>query len=365
MNNPVGSRVSDRAVLGCVLGTAVADALGLPCEGLSRRRQPKLFADLAGYHLLPGRGMISDDTEHTLMLAQSLIATAGEPQDRLAARFTRDFAWRLRFWLLGLPAGIGMATLRAMVKLWIGFPGKYSGVYSAGNAPAMRVALVGVCYGGQRQVLLDLVRAATRITHTDPQAEAGALAVALAADLASRSEAPVTPAMLLQAGASLPADRAPGLHERVEAVCASVAAGEASADFADRIGCKDGVTGYINHTVPAALHAWLRHPHDFRAAVTEAIRLGGDTDTVAAIVGALAGAGVGKAGIPPEWLANLWEWPRSVAWMEQVGARLAQCVSAASSGRAVGLNLPGLLLRNVAFLAIVLLHGFRRLLPPY
>ena len=50
--------------------------------------------------------MISDDTEHTCLLAQSLIVSAGQTE-----RFVSDFSWRLRFWLLGLPSGVGLATL--------------------------------------------------------------------------------------------------------------------------------------------------------------------------------------------------------------------------------------------------------------
>ena len=61
---------TERAVTGCLLGTAVGDALGLACEGLSKARQRRLYPDLAGYHFLFGRGMTSDDTEHTCMLAR-------------------------------------------------------------------------------------------------------------------------------------------------------------------------------------------------------------------------------------------------------------------------------------------------------
>ena len=354
----------ETAIVGCILGTAVADALGLACEGVSRQRQRKLFPDISRYHLVFGK-VTSDDTEHSLMLAQSLIETGACAPEFLAARFARNFAWRLRFWLLGLPAGIGMASLRAIVKLWLGFPGKYSGVWSAGNAPAMRVALIGVCYGEDRDRMRVLVRAATRITHTDPKAEAGALAVALAAHLSASHAVPVTPARYLEELRSLPDIHASGICELVEGVCSSIAAGETGEAFAERIGCAKGVTGYVNHTVPVALHVWLRYPSDFRTAVTQVIRLGGDTDTVAAIVGALVGAHVGKAGIPSEWLADLWEWPRTKAWMEQVGVKLAETCTKGEAGSAVPLNLLTLLLRNAVFLAIVLLHGFRRLLPPY
>jgi len=95
------------------------------------------------------------------------------------------------------------------------------------------------------------------------------------------------------------------------------------------------------------------------------IRLGGDTDTTAAIVGAITGARVGKAGIPQPWLDDLWEWPRTVAWMEALGERLAaRCEGAASRGE-MPLNPLEVLARNIAFMLIVLAHGFRRLLPPY
>ena len=54
----------ERAVSGCLIGTAVGDAFGLPCEGLSRRRAQSLFPDMSGYRFLFGRGMVSDDTQH-------------------------------------------------------------------------------------------------------------------------------------------------------------------------------------------------------------------------------------------------------------------------------------------------------------
>ena len=96
---------------GVVLGTAVGDSVGLPAEGLSPRRRQCLFPGPWRHRLLCGRGMISDDTEHTLMVAQSLLKC---PDD--ATAFGRSLAWRLRWWLLGLPAGVGLATARACLK---------------------------------------------------------------------------------------------------------------------------------------------------------------------------------------------------------------------------------------------------------
>ena len=355
----------ERAIAGCLLGTAVGDAMGLALEGLSRRRQARLFPDLSGYHLLPfGKGMCSDDTEHTCMLAQSLIRVAGLDADEAARRFSAGFGWRLRFWMLGLPAGIGLATLRAIFKLWIGFPPRYSGVFSAGNGPAMRVALIGVCHGDDPPRMRALVRAATRITHTDPKAEHGALAVALAAHLAA-SGAAIDPADYARRLRALLGEEGSELCGLVDDVVRSVASNETAADYTARHGGKDGVSGYILHTVPAALHVWLAHPDDYRRAVVTTIRLGGDSDTAAAIVGALVGARVGKEGLPAEWLRDLWEWPRTPDWIERLAARLAQHGGSRTSGEALPLNVIGLALRNILFIPLVLAHGFRRLLPPY
>jgi len=151
----------------------------------------------------------------------------------------------------------------------------------------------------------------------------------------------------------------------VDAVARSVEMKERPADYAARNGGANGVSGYMLHTLPAALHAWLSHPSDYRGAVTAAVRLGGDSDTIAAIVGAIVGARVGKDGIPPEWLRDLAEWPRTAAWMEKLAAKLAAACAARENGRSLPLNWPGLLLRNLLFIPLVLMHGFRRLLPPY
>ena len=78
--------------------------------------------------------MVSDDTEHTCIVAQS----------------------------------------------WLGFGPRRSGVFSAGNGPAMRCAVIGAAVP-DLAAMRRLVEINTRITHTDPKALHGALAVALAA----------------------------------------------------------------------------------------------------------------------------------------------------------------------------------------
>ena len=278
--------------------------------------------------------------------------------------FAHNLAWRLRIWLLGLPAGIGLATLKSLLKQWL-YPLSYAdGVFSAGNAPAMRSGILGVCHGDTPLLLRQLVRASTRLTHTDPRAEHGALAIACAAHLAAQPE-PVTPEGFPNSFASLIAGEGGELLAAVGEAVASVKRGESSADFAARSGLERGVSGFVMHTVPVALHVWLSYPQDYAGALETVVRCGGDTDTVGAIVGGLGGTRVGSDGIPAAWRDGLWEWPRSRHWLETLAARLADTRPETRWRGALPLNLPGLLLRNALFMGWVLAHGFRRLLPPY
>lgn len=125
------------AVIGCILGTAVGDALGLPYEGVSPHRAQRLLGPPDRFRFFFRRGMISDDTEHTCMVAQSLVEARCDVDV-----FTKRFATRLKWWILALPAGVGKATARSGIKLWVGVRPKNAGVFSAGNGPAMRAAIL-------------------------------------------------------------------------------------------------------------------------------------------------------------------------------------------------------------------------------
>lgn len=92
-------------IAGCILGTAVGDALGLPREGMSRSRGRNLFGNPPLSHrFLFGHGMVSDDTEHTCMVGQALLRAPNDVDG-----FAQSLAWRLRFWLLGVHAGVSLA----------------------------------------------------------------------------------------------------------------------------------------------------------------------------------------------------------------------------------------------------------------
>ncbi len=353
--------MKERPCIGCLLGTAVGDALGLPYEGIGPRRAARMFPDVGRYHLLFGKGMVSDDTEHAAFVAQALVRSSGDIEV-----FRSQLARSLRWWLLGLPAGVGFATLRAIVKLWLGWPPHRSGVFSAGNGPAMRSPLIGVAFGHSPQQLRDWVAASTGITHSDPKAFFGALSVALAAHWAATGTALSGQDFLRELRKLIPDEAAPELLQLVAQAADSAARSQAVGDFAAAIGSRKGISGYVYHTVPCVLQVWFRYGSDFAGGLREIIAAGGDADTTGAILGGIAGAGVGKQGIPADWLANVIEWPRSIGWLERLGSALGASLGhPRRPARPPGYFFPAVLARNFVFLIVVLAHGFRRLAPPY
>jgi len=354
--NPSCDILSDR-LAGVLLGTAVGDALGLPAENLSPVKIRKRWPGQWKMRFVFGKGMVSDDTEHTLMVARAL---REQPDD--ARRFQTALAWKLRWWLLALPGGVGLATAKACLKLWLGFPADKSAVVSAGSGPAMRSAIIGAFFATDPDRRKAFVLASARLTHRGWQAETAAWAVAEATALAvTNQHGDASRVLAVLAALSLASE----WQKLVINLKDSLAAGHSVSEFARVLHLERGVTGYALHVVPVALYAWLRHPGDFRSTLTSALDCGGDTDTVGAIVGALSGAAHGKTSIPQEWRDQIWEWPASVAYMRKLAESLAEQKNTGRPARPLNYFWPAIPVRNLAFLVIVLAHGIRRLAPPY
>ncbi len=346
------------ALEGVLLGTAVGDALGLPAENLSPRRIQRRWKGQWRMRFDLNRGMISDDTEHTFMVAQTLLSHCDD-----AAAFQRALAWRFRWWFADLPGGMGLATAKACLKLWVGVPPSRSAVVSAGSGPAMRSAILGAFFAGEPEKRREFVRASSRLTHRGWQAETAALAIAEVVALILTERRSPDGARILSVLRELSTEEE--WQNPLSQIQSALDAGHSVSELVRRLGLERGVTGYSLHVVPVALYAWLRHPCDFRAALASALECGGDTDTVGAIVGALCGASGGVEGIPREWLNFIVDWPRSVPLFRRAAQRLTEQKQTSQPIEPVRYFWPGILPRNLVFLVIVLLHGFRRLLPPY
>ncbi len=337
---------------GVLVGTAVGDSLGLPAEGLSPARARALRFQPWRHRFFMGYGVVSDDTEHAGLVALSLLE-----HPREAGAFGRALLGRLRLWFACLPPGVGLATARACIKMWFGF-GLRSGVFSAGNGPAMRSPLIGAFFANDEPRRREFVQVSTQLTHTDPQALWAALALAECAALEASGQ--FERGLLRQRLDAISDDA--GWSALVAALFEHLANERSVAEYAGSLGlARRGVSGFALHSVPVALYAWLRHRPDVETALTAVLDCGGDTDSVGAMVGAVAGAALGVGGFPARWVRPIRDWPFGVPRLITLGESLESDVRP----RRTTLWWPLMAVRNMVMLLVVLAHGFRRLLPPY
>ena len=149
------------------------------------------------------------------------------------------------------------------------------------------------------------------VTHRDPRCAAGALAIAGAAGIAATSSSLVSGKLLeTLAGWIEPVE--PRTAEALASLEPWLALEPAAA--ADRIQGLDrasptrhgiGFTPFVTTTVAWSLYAFLRSPDDYLQSICTAIAAGGDTDTTAALTGAMAGARVGPSGLPSALVTRL------------------------------------------------------------
>jgi poly(ADP-ribose) glycohydrolase ARH3 len=284
-------RVTHRAKFrGALVGAAVGDALGAPFEGMAT--VPPATLSALGHARGPLR--FTDDTHMTLGLAQSLVERRGFDGAHMAAAFARNFAaepWR----------GYGAGPPEVFRRLEAGVPWDqaartlFGGDGSFGNGAAMRVAPVALLTCPRLPETAWLARQTARITHAHPLGIEGAVLQACAITL------------LLQHSPAAPLDVArflrmvqeplegPSYPEALDLIGRRLAAGDRNA------GPEFGHGVAATEAVPAALYAFLRTPDSFAEVIRYAIGLGGDTDTIASMAGALAGAYLGEEAIPACW----------------------------------------------------------------
>lgn len=330
---------------GTLLGTALGDALGLPMEMLSPRVIARRFPRLDRFHMLGRVGFVSDDTEQSALMAQSL---ARHPRDTDAC--VRAFRRSLLGWFLRLPWGIGLGTLRACARIALGL--RRSGVATAGNGAAMRAAVVGVFFHDDEVARRSTSDALARVTHTDARAVEGARFVA---EVAAMTVEHGDPAEALEAARAVVSEAA--LAEAIGRAMALAREG-AAPDVAAR---DLGTTGFVVHTVPFAAYAFARWGRDPMEAIAAVIRAGGDTDSIGAIVGAWCGALGGEGALPGELVGRIHDGPFGPTHLRALAADLA----GARLGRTAVAQYSPLyaLARNLALYPVVLAHAARRIIP--
>lgn len=337
------------AIEAVLLGTAYSDALGLPAEGMTPAALARRFGALDRFHLVGATGFVSDDTEQSALVAQSLARSGGDLDAAVA-----DFRRAMLGWFARLPFGVGMATIRACVRIALGM--RRTGVRSAGNGAAMRAAVLGVAIddAATRRRWSD---ALATVTHVDPRAVEGARFVA---ELAARARLG-TPAEAVEAAACVVDDAS--LREAIRrGLDAAANASEAPDPLTllrrEAIVAALGNTGFVVHTIALATFAFVRWGNTPLAAVRGVIALGGDTDSIGAIVGAWCGARHGAAWIPPDHLAALHDGPFGPTHLRALARAIADPTLPPPRYSAAAA-----LFRNLALYPVILSHGLRRLFP--
>jgi ADP-ribosyl-[dinitrogen reductase] hydrolase len=278
----------ERAV-GSGLGLALGDALGAPFEFRRAAQVPDpIPAFELGWMGLPP-GTTTDDTAMARNLVRSLVERG--------ALDTNDVLARHIAWLRTSPPDVGNLTrivlsraAEGAVDAARGYVVQRGPEVSAGNGSVMYCAPLGVAYALRPDALFELAPALSAVTHWDERCRTACLAVTLAVAALVRGE---------------PGDRA--VVDAVTAVAEREGGEELEylVEAAGRARPVDGPDmGFTLFTAGLALQVAAEQP-PFEEGLRYVVGLGGDTDTNAAVAGALLGALHGRAGLPVGWLDRL------------------------------------------------------------
>ncbi len=315
--------------VGCLLGAAIGNALGMPLEGKTREEIAALgpqrdFAAAEQTHslLLPlaeigeteageplGPGQWTSDTQLMLALAETLIEEGG-------LFVPEAWAHKLVRWVNEEPRAPGLSTLQAALQLRTGAViwEEAADPEGAGCGPAARVAPIGLFYSQNADLRRYGAITQAQVTHGHPDARAAALVLAEAVALAlptSPAELPAgSPEGFLGTLADIALEESPAFAEfaRCLKLAQTLLADNVETETAIRV---LGVSGWAREAVPSALYCVARTPADFEAILYHAVNLtGGAAASIAAMAGAVAGALHGVTAIPERWRDGVEDAPR-------------------------------------------------------
>lgn len=292
---------------GCLVGLAVGDALGGRFEAQSpdyvRNRVPtvdRLVSEVSD------ELWYTDDTQMAIGVAEALAADGAIVERRLCEAFVANY----------VPSrGYGRGARAVIEAMEEGrdyrvvaekhFPGG-----SFGNGAAMRVPPVGLCFSDDPQMVLDQARLSALPTHVHPLGIEGAQLLALAVAHACRVEHFERRAFFAE----------------LLGHCQS-SAYRAKLEAAETIRTADELTSLGNgieaiESVPTAIASFGLTPDSYQETIGNVILLGGDTDTLAAMAGAISGAFLGIGSISKILLNNLEDSPKGREYILGLSDRL-------------------------------------------
>ena len=296
-----------------ILGQALGDALGFVVEA----EPPSVAQAYVDDWLRTGRagershpqypfGQYTDDTQLARELLRSFHQARGWDPAVYAALIAQLFSEQRE-------VGAGRGTRSAALRLLVGVSWQESGTPApyAGNGAAMRAGPLGLLVPETTAMCRTAVEQA-RITHLDPRSAAGSVVIARAVALASRPQS-IQPGDFIE-DLSLSAATAD------ESVAAAVrrltgwlslppmqAAQHLHASGLDPAHNRQwqGISAFVTPSVLWSIYSFLRFPDDYWETICTAIAVGGDTDTMAAMAGAISGARLGVDALPADLLERI------------------------------------------------------------
>jgi poly(ADP-ribose) glycohydrolase ARH3 len=240
----------------------------------------------------------TDDTHMTIGVAESLVENQGFDGEHMAQTFIRNYEaepWR--------GYGPGPPRIFRMIKggePWNSAANKLYKGGSFGNGSAMRVAPIGLLYSNDAAKLREFAYKSSSITHSHELGKGGAVLQAYAVALA------------LNASAEEEIDREDFIS-KLQNFAQNQLYKEKMAQIKELLGEQDrakviAVLGNgieAPRSVPTAIYCFLKQPGSYRDCVIYAVSLGGDTDTIACMAGAISGAYLGIEAVPQKWRAKL------------------------------------------------------------
>jgi ADP-ribosylglycohydrolase len=303
---------------GCLVGSAIGDAMGMPASFMSPEKIKRIYGQITDFlppdkeqiaHGKLDEGTVTDDTGENIIVAKVLIE---------AGRFDQTlFVEKMKNWAIeeNILAStiIGPSTRRFLEAVVIGEDSLEAGKIGDTNGGAMRVAPIGIFYHGDVSQAVQVAIASGRLSHGSRPglASTAAIAAAIAVAVEGNSQpVDVMDAAIYGAeigekeGFDIPA---PSVVTRIRLAMELVERHrEKSLDDISYILYQYiGASMKSYESIPLSLGIFYASGGDYQNGLLAAINVGDDADTNGAIVGALCGAYSGSDGIRTSWIEKL------------------------------------------------------------
>lgn len=295
---------------GCLLGLAVGDALGAHFEAQPPEFIARRYPTVAALFDDPpeGRYCYTDDTQMAIGVAETLVSCGCIDEAEICRRFAANYI-ASRGYGRGARVVLDAMAEGGDHKYWAEnlFPGG-----SHGNGAAMRVAPVGLMFRNDRPRLWEQARLSALPTHVHPLGVEGAQLLALAVGLAAQTELLAREEFFESLAARCVSLEYSGPLRRAARVQEPRDLGL----FGNGIAAADSVV--------TAIACFGLTPHSYEQTIGNAILLGGDTDTIAAMAGAISGAYLGRQAIPAWLIDRLEDGYQGRSYLEKLADALLQ-----------------------------------------